>query len=93
MAKTDRPQPKKVRVKVKIEDAKEVVLTGDFTHWSKEVVKLSKDSDGSWQTTLALPPGEHQYRLLVDGAWRNHPEATKCVPNPYGTENCVLVVE
>ncbi|MBI3858582.1 MAG: hypothetical protein HY293_23090, partial [Planctomycetes bacterium] len=43
-------------------------------------------------TALDLPPGEYEYRLIVDGVWRDHPGAAKRVPNPFGTENCVLVV-
>lgn len=77
---------------VKLDGAGEVLLTGDFTNWAASAVKLRRAADGSWSTTLQLAPGEYQYRLLVDGQWRDHPEAKRRVPNPFGTENCVLVV-
>ncbi len=41
---------------------------------------------------LELAPGEYQYRLIVDGEWRDHSEATRRVANSFGTQNCVLIV-
>ena len=32
-------------------------------------------------------------RFKVDGEWRDNPEASRKIPNPYGTQNCVLTVE
>lgn len=55
-------------------------------------VFLAVGSNGEWATSLQLPPGEYQYRLRVDGQWHDHLEARKRVPNPYGSENCVLFV-
>ncbi len=91
--KTAPPSPlKAIPFAVKLDGAGEVLLTGDFTNWTGAAVKLRRVADGSWTTTLQLAPGEYQYRLLVDGQWRDHPEAQRRVPNPFGTENCVLVV-
>ena len=83
---------RRLSIAVKAPDAKEVVLTGDFTDWAKDRVRLSRGAAGEWRTTLPLPVGEHQYRLIVDGEWRNHDGAVKRVPNPFGTENDVLIV-
>mgnify|MGYP001588743659 CR=1 FL=1 len=83
---------RQVAFSVKSVQAKEVVLTGDFTGWALDRVKLQKAQNGEWQTTLVLPPGEYQYRLRVDGEWRDHEQATRRVPNVFGTENDVLVV-
>jgi 1,4-alpha-glucan branching enzyme len=98
MAKTElKKQPKKtagkrVTLKASVGDAREVVLTGDFTGWAKDKVRLAKGSDGVWTGTLELAPGEYQYRLLVDGEWRDDPAAQTRVPNEFGTSNCVLKV-
>ena len=73
--------------------AKDVVITGDFTGWSDDGVRLTKGPRGEWQTVLQLSPGVHEYRLRVDGHWEDHPKAEKRVPNPFGTENCILTVE
>lgn len=83
---------RRVPLLVKAAEAKEVRVTGDFTRWVKEGIPLSHDGDGRWRTVLPLEPGEYQYRLLVDGEWKDHAEATERVANPFGSENCVLKV-
>jgi len=85
------PTLKKVPLKVKADGAREVVLTGDFTQWAKDKVRLTPTVGGEWITVLELAPGKYQYRLIVDGEWRDHPEAPK-VGNPFGTQNCILTV-
>lgn len=83
---------RRVTFRVKAAEAKEVRVTGDFTRWVKEGIPLSHDGSGEWRTVLALEPGEYQYRLLVDGEWKDHTEATVRVANPFGSQNCVLRV-
>ncbi len=69
-----------------------VIVTGDFSHWSPDGIRLERESDGSWSASLQLEPGVYQYRLIVDGHWSNNPGAEKHVRNAYGSENDVLVV-
>ena len=69
-----------------------VQLVGDFTHWQEEPLSLTKDPDGVWRAAVELKPGNHHYRFLVDGQWRDDPECTLRVPNPFGGENSVRVV-
>lgn len=73
-------------------EASDVQVTGDFTGWSVEGVRLKRRRDGCWAATVTLAPGEHEYRLLVDGEWRNNPAAERRVANGFGTQNDVLVV-
>jgi hypothetical protein len=73
-------------------EAGQVVATGDFSGWSQGGVALKRRKDGAWSATLSLEPGEYQYRLLVDGEWRNNPDAERRVGNGYGSENDVLTV-
>jgi hypothetical protein len=86
------PPVKKVPLRIRAEGAKEVVLTGDFTQWAKDKVRLTPAAGGEWITLLELAPGEYQYRLIVDGEWADHPEAARRVANSFGTQNCVLTV-
>ncbi len=81
-----------VPIQIKADGAKKVAITGDFNRWEKEGLSLKPDGKGTWRRVLELRPGEYQYRLIVEGQWRDHPEAAKRVPNPFGTENCVLIV-
>ena len=83
---------RRVPMVVKAQKAMDVRVTGDFTGWGKQGIRLSHDGSGGWRTVLNLEPGKYQYRLLVDGAWKDHAEAVLRVPNPFGSENCVLNV-
>jgi 1,4-alpha-glucan branching enzyme len=77
---------------VRAKGANEVVVTGDFTQWTRDGIRLRKGPNDEWRTVLELEPGEHQYRLVIDGNWQDDPQATKRVPNPYGGYNSVLRV-
>lgn len=87
-----KPASRQVPFMTKVEGAKEVVLTGDFTNWAKDKIRLHPIGDGEWNTMLELPPGEYRYRLFVDGEWRDHAEAAKRVPNPFGSQDCIFLV-
>jgi 1,4-alpha-glucan branching enzyme len=91
-AKSAKAAARLVPIDVRAEGAMKVAITGDFNRWAKEGRPLSQNGKGCWRVVLELAPGEYQYRLIVDGQWRDHAEAQKRVPNPFGTENCVLVV-
>ncbi len=59
-----------------------VELVGDFTQWQKQAIGMRKDADGVWRATVQLAPGEHYYRFLVDGQWREGPQCALRVPKP-----------
>lgn len=73
-------------------DAMSVQLVGDFTHWQQNPINMLKDPDGVWRISVELKPGTYHYRFLVDGEWRDDPECTLYVPNPYGGQNAVRKV-
>ena len=85
------PSEKRVQFKIDAPDAKEVALCGSFNHWANDTHHLKRDKKGTWTTQVALEKGSHEYRFLVDGQWRDDPDASKSV-NPYGTQNSVRVV-
>lgn len=92
---TKQPQAapgRRIALTTRIDKAQEVVLTGDFSAWTTKGIRMLRSPNGEWRATLDLAPGEYQYRLLVDGQWRDHAEATRRVANPFGTQNCVLTV-
>ncbi len=91
--KAQKTAPKRPATLVtRLDKAKSVAVAGDFNDWSGKGTPMVKNGQGEWCLTFKLKPGEYQYRLLVDGEWRDHPEAEKRVPNPYGGHNCVLTV-
>ena len=73
--------------------ATRVLLVGDFTHWQKRPIRMTRKRGGVWTTQVPLAPGTYHYRFLVDGHWQDDPECTLRVPNPYGTHNAVRTVE
>jgi 1,4-alpha-glucan branching enzyme len=77
---------------LKAPGATSVMLVGDFTHWQKNPISLHREPDGIWRVTLPLKPGEHRYKFLVDGEWRDDPECASRVPNPFGSQDAVLKV-
>jgi 1,4-alpha-glucan branching enzyme len=72
--------------------AMSVMLVGDFTHWQEKPISMVKQQGDVWNAMVNLPPGTHHYRFLVDGQWRDDPECTLRVPNPFGGENSVRTV-
>jgi len=73
--------------------AQSVLLVGDFTGWNHAPLSLKKTKNGVWRKTIALPPGRYEYRLLVDGEWRDDPQCVNRHPNQFGGENCVCIVD
>jgi 1,4-alpha-glucan branching enzyme len=88
MARTE-SIPKTQTFRFNAPDAMSVLLVGDFTHWQARPVPMRKGADGIWTASVELPAGTHTYRFLVDGEWRDDPECTIHVPNPYGGEDMV----
>ena len=69
-----------------------VQLVGDFTHWQENPIQMRRDPQGIWRASVQLQPGLHHYRFMVDGEWRDDPECSVRVPNPFGTQNSVRQV-
>ena len=68
-------------------EAISVQLVGDFTHWQEKPISLRRDTGGVWHASVELSPGTHHYRFLVDGEWRDDPDCTLRVPNPFGGQD------
>jgi 1,4-alpha-glucan branching enzyme len=72
--------------------AKEVCIAGSFNDWHPSVTPMIRLGEGQWAKELALAPGHHEYRFVVDGQWADDPAATELIPNPFGTANAVVEV-
>jgi len=73
--------------------AKKVSLAGSFNNWDPKGLSAKKDSRGNWMAKASLKPGRHEYKFMVDGSWMNDPRCTACVPNSFGSHNCVIEVK
>lgn len=84
---------KKVPFEFLAPEAQEVYLAGDFNNWNTSTKPMKKDKKGIWKITVSLKPGTYEYRFLKDGRWENDPSCSQCVPNEFGSQNCVRIVE
>ena len=91
MATQTRPK-QKVTFSFAASAAQAVALAGDFTGWQQAPLPLKKEKNGIWKKTVSLPPGRYEYRLLVDGEWRDDPQCAERLPNQYGGQNCICTV-
>lgn len=81
-----------VRFEADFPRARSVRLTGTFCDWSAKGLPLTKREDGIWEAYLAMEPGKHQYRFIVDGAWLPDPHNPETVANEFGGANSLLLV-
>jgi len=87
------PVNEKVIFEFSAPEAREVSLTGDFNGWDTRANTMKKTRNGLWKATLLLAPGRFEYRFVADGQWENDPSCYCCVPNPFGSKNCVRTVK
>ena len=73
-------------------EARQVYLVGAFNSWDPRATPLSRDSLGDWSIEIELPTGEHRYRFVVDGEWRDDPTAQQTEKNPFGGFDSIMVV-
>ncbi len=53
--------------------AKSVALVGTFTDWKERPLAMTgPDTQGTYSTTIALDPGSHEYKFLIDGETFRH---------------------
>ena len=84
---------KKVQFELLAPDAQKVYLAGNFNNWDTRANPMKKGKKGTWKITVSLKPGRYEYRFLKDGDWENDPACCDCVPNEFGSQNCVRIVE
>ena len=83
---------KKVLFEFYAPGAQTVQVCGTFNNWDPSKCPLKKETGGWLRCTLKLPVGRYEYRYMVDGRWENDQRPVVCVPNPFGTWNCVVEV-
>ena len=71
---------------------KRVQIAGDFNNWVPDDGVDTRKGEGRLSKVLHLKPGQYEYRLVVDGDWREDPSNPKRVPNHLGGNNSLLRV-
>jgi 1,4-alpha-glucan branching enzyme len=72
--------------------ARAVAVAGSFNNWDFKRTPMQKSDGGAWKAKVAVPPGRHEYRFVVDGQWTSDPNARESVDNAYGSNNSVVTV-
>lgn len=92
-AKSVKSAAKKVTFEFFAPNSQKVGLAGSFNNWDAAATPLKKDRDGKWKAVVSLQPGRYEYRFWVDGNWQNDQRPVECIPNGFGSWNCVLKVQ
>ncbi len=69
-----------------------VFVAGTFNGWDTQATPMKRRRGGTWQVTLKLPPGEHQFRYFADGQWYTDYAAAGVAPNGMGDFNSLVQV-
>jgi chromosome partitioning protein len=79
---------------VRFDQAKKVLIAGDFNGWSQMGTPLHTNGrPGVWTTKLPLPRGRYRYRLIVDGQWMTDPNNKYVEVNEFGEMNNIVEVD
>lgn len=70
-----------------------VSLMGDFNGWDEKKHPMMKGKQGMWKKIIMVSPGQHEYRFLVDGQWRNDPANDQLCANCFGSTNNILEIK
>jgi 1,4-alpha-glucan branching enzyme len=81
-----------VRFAFMIPTDQSVCLVGDFNEWDEKSHPMRRSADHTHILEVTLKPGEYEYKFKVGKVWYNDDFAHKYVPNPWGSENSVVVV-
>ena len=86
---------KKTEFSLSAPQAQGVSTAGDFNQWNPSSHPMKMDEEGIWRISLALNPGQYEYRFFVDGEWKNDPHGGPFVKNPLGmgTSNSLKIVK
>jgi hypothetical protein len=85
-------EPMGVCFRVRQPGARSVAVVGTFNGWDPEEGVLRPTGNGWFEATVDVPPGRHQYQLLVDGEMVLPEDAPGYVPDGFGGRNALLIV-
>jgi hypothetical protein len=82
----------RARLRLRAARAAAVAVIGSWDDWQAEGQPLARTQDDLWEVWIALPPGQHRYRFLVDGRSVRPPDAPRYLSDDFGEEDAVLEV-
>jgi 1,4-alpha-glucan branching enzyme len=88
----DKHESERIHFEFASRTAESVSIAGSFNEWQPNATPMIALGQGRWAKDLALPPGQYEYCLVVDGQWMPDPQATERTANPFGGVNSVCRV-
>ena len=84
----------KKRITFKYSDERDGIIrvAGTFNDWTESRPMVDTGEDGQYELRMFLPPGQHEYKFLVNGEWHIDPDCHEWVRNEHGTLNSVIKV-
>lgn len=75
--------------------AQSVKVLGEFNDWgNQDAIEMEQLKNGDFKAVADLPKGQYEFKYLVDqDNWINEPEADQYVPDTFGGENSVVVLD
>ncbi|MBL1274479.1 MAG: AAA family ATPase [Ectothiorhodospiraceae bacterium] len=71
---------------------RDLKIAGEFNDWIPDEGIETIEENGAVHKIFFAPAGEYQYRLIIDGKWRNDPTNPEQILNPFGVHNSMLRV-
>lgn len=87
-----KPAARKITFLLKATNATWVSLVGSFNGWNIETGAMKRNKEAIWEKTVALKPGQHEYKFVVDGEWWADPDNDNWRYNEHGTTNSVIQI-
>ncbi len=84
---------KSVRFATKAAPGSRVYLAGSFNDWDAASLPMADPEEtGDFSVKVALLPGRHEYKFVVNGEWVADGSCSRWTVNKHGTLNSVVEV-
>ena len=83
---------KKVKFQINAAPGSEVYVAGSFNNWDPAGTRMKQNGDGTYSAQVAICPGRHEYKFVVNGLWQADPGCRERTINEYGSVNSVVQV-
>lgn len=70
----------------------EIQIAGEFNDWIPDLNIDTQHDNGIIRKILRIPPGQYQYRIIIDGQWQEDPNNPDQILNQQGEINSVLSI-
>jgi chromosome partitioning protein len=74
-------------------EGRKLQIAGEFNDWMPDNNVKTRQVKNKLQKIIRLRPGTYQYRLIIDGVWRDDPTNPDRVSNGVGGHNSILKIE